>query len=117
VSFLESFASGHLGGALALLDDAGHRLEQPRVVDHSERADPELLDQHDLIAPGIERQHGHRMAALEHFAHQFAAHAAREQPVPQSVADDLETALVSDRPLEHHDPRLGHVGSRHASLR
>ena len=94
---LGSLAPGHLGRALAAFDDAGHRLEQPGVVDHAERADPELLDQHHLIARGIERQHGGRMATLEHFTRQLPAHAAREQPVTQAVADDLEVAVVRDR--------------------
>jgi hypothetical protein len=87
------------------------------VVDHPERADPELLDQHDLIALGIERQHGHGMTALEHFAHQFAAHAAREQPVAQAVANDLEMTVVGEGLLEHHHPRIGHLGSRRPRLR
>ena len=74
--------------------------------------DPELLDQDHLIARGIEWQHGDRMAALEHFARQLPAHAAREQPVTQAIPDDLEVAVVRDRPLEHHDPRIGHLADR-----
>ena len=56
-------APRHLGRALAGLDDPGHRLDQPGIVDHAHAPDPELLDQDDLAAFGIEGQHRHGLAA------------------------------------------------------
>jgi hypothetical protein len=79
--------------------------------------DPELLDENDLAALGVERQHRHSMAALEHFADEFGAHAAGEEPVTQAVADDLEMAVVRDGLRKDRDPRIRHVGSRRCDLR
>ena len=103
---LGGFAPCHLGRVLAGLDDPGHRLDQPGIVEHPHGPDPELLDENDLAALGIERQHRHSMAALEHLADQFRAHATSKEPVTQAVAEDLEMAIVRDGLLEHREPRI-----------
>jgi hypothetical protein len=105
---LARFAPGDLGRALARLDHAGDRLEQPGVAVPLEGADPELLDQHDLRALRIVGQNHHRRVALEQLAHQLRPHAAGEQAVAQAIADDLEEAVENDFPLDHLDPRIGH---------
>jgi hypothetical protein len=107
-----AFAARHLFLPLALVDDAGDRLEQPGVARRLERAGAELLDQHDLVADRVVRQHGGGMTAHEDLAHQFRTEAARELPVPQPVAHHAKMAVEDHRAIEDLDPWIRHGGPR-----
>ena len=65
----------------ARLDHAGDTLEQPGVPAGSLCTWPELLDQHDLVAQRIDRQHSGNLAPVEHLAHHGRTHAAGMQLV------------------------------------
>ena len=109
---LRGLAARDIGWCLAGLDDAGDRLEQPGLARSFEGADPELLDQHHLLAHRIVRQDDCRIAAVVQLAHQHPARPAGEQPVAQAKAEELEEPLEDDGPLLDFDAGVAHFGHR-----
>ncbi|MNR07323.1 hypothetical protein D3C85_1234390 [compost metagenome] len=82
--FFFGFAVGDFLGLLVLVDQPGHHLDQPGVVDLVQCTNAELLDQHHFIAQRVVRQHAHRIMAHEQFAADLAAHAPGKQLVAQA---------------------------------
>ena len=56
---LLAFAAGGVGDVFAALDPAGRHLDQVAAAEREMRAEPELADQHDLVALEIDRQDDH----------------------------------------------------------
>src|SRR5215475_5347544 len=77
--FFFRLAMGDCFRRLTRIDDPRDDLLLPGRLAGGHGADPELLDEHHAVALGIVGQDAHRMAALEHFAHDLAAPAATEQ--------------------------------------
>ena len=59
---LLAFAPRGVGDVLAALDPAGRHLDQIARAEREMRAEPELADQHDLVALQIDRQDDHDAA-------------------------------------------------------
>ena len=77
--FLLAFAPRGLGDVLAALDPAGRQLDQVAAPEREMRAQPELADQHDLVALQIDRQDDH------------------DAPDPHAVALDRRAVAASTR--------------------
>ena len=54
--FFLAFAAGGVGDVFAALDPPGRHLDHVALAEREMRAEPELADQHDLVALQIDRQ-------------------------------------------------------------
>jgi len=113
--FLHRLAADDVLRRLARIDDAGHRLDdprslgglQPRRLPGGEGAHAELFDQHQGVALRVVEHGADGVAALEHLAAERLRPAAGEQPVAQGVTVDAEIALEGRKFLDDLDVNFG----------
>ena len=116
--FLDGLALGDRFRGLALVDDAGDDLHQPRrrslgqprCLAGGEGADAELLDQYQGVEVGIVEDHADRVTALQHLAAHRLAPAAGEQAVTEPEGLHPVVSLERDLVFEDLDVVGGHAG-------
>ena len=114
--FLHRLAARHRFRRLAVVDDAGDDLDEPRrertgqcrLEAGDERPHPKLLDEDEQVAVGIVQHHAGGVAPLEDLALERRPPAAVVEAVAQPVAIDAEITGVGFLPAGHF-----HVVGRH----